>query len=73
MKEDPNIVFLLTEEKWGVFFIKEQGTGEIYGVEIITQNPTGGHKVTFKAKGFEVDVEEWTNEPISDDTKSNKE
>ena len=68
---DPNIAFLLKEEKWGVFYLKEKGTGKIIGVEIITQSPTGGHKVTFSAKAdFKVDMEDWTNDTLPTNTKS---
>ncbi len=70
---DPNISFLLTENKWGVFYLKEKGTGKIIGLEIITLGATGGHKVTFSSKEkFNIVIEEW-NEPIPEDFKSRKE
>ncbi len=69
---DPNIAFLLKEDKWGVFYLKRKKDGKTIGVEIITQNPTGGHKVTFKGKDFEIIIEDWINEPIPDDIKSDK-
>ena len=54
---DPDLTFLFKEEMQSVFYIKEQGTGKILGVEIVTK----GHKVTFTTnETFHIDIEDWS-------------